>query len=178
MVLAFCLMLVLSACSLGSFGNPDQNEDVLVGDDPLSAGIDKNPSREAQARSAVIDFYNALNQGEYQKAAGQYGGPYDDLQYFNPDIYPSDKTSLLQAGCEFNGIMCLQVLDVLLVQENESREFVYEVSFSNPDGSLFVLGPCCGATEEEMPPLSKFTVHVVCEDEGACLVLDLPPFVP
>jgi len=33
--------------------------------------------------------------------------------------------------------------------------YVFQVKFNNPDGSLFILGPCCGASETGMPPVSQ-----------------------
>jgi len=177
-LLAFHIMLVLTGCDLGPSDKPVQMIDKPRGDAPLANRTEQKLSYEPQALSALFDFYDSLNQGAYEKAASLYGGTYDTLQYFNPEIDPMDNISLLQAGCEFNGIMCLQVLKATLMEENNPIEFVYEVSFSNQNGSLFVLGPCCGATEEEMPPVSEFTVKVICESKKNCFVLDLPPFVP
>jgi hypothetical protein len=36
----------------------------------------------------------------------------------------------------------------------------FTVEFTNDDGSLFVLGPCCGATEMEMSPKTQFVYTV------------------
>lgn len=176
--LAFCLMIFLTACNLVPFNDTGQETAGASEEDVLSTGIDQNVSNEAQARTAVVDIYNSLNQGDYDQAAGLYGGPYDVLQGYNPGIDPGDRAGLLSAGCEFNGLMCLKVLEMTLIHANEPHKFVFDVTFANPDGSLFILGPCCGATEEEMPPVSGFTVHVACEQEGTCQVLDLPPYVP
>jgi hypothetical protein len=46
------------------------------------------------------------------------------------------------------------------------------------DGSLFVLGPCCGANETEMPPVSQFEYKVTRDASGQFVVMDLPPYVP
>jgi hypothetical protein len=40
-----------------------------------------------------------------------------------------------------------------------------------------VLGPCCGATAEEMPPTSQFSVDVI-ERDGNYYVTSLPVFQP
>lgn len=176
MTLILILLIMLTACSPGLFDQPGQNESSPAPD--LTAELDQTASREAQARSTLVDFYDRLNQGDYDLATGLYGGSYEVLQGYNPGIDPGEKANLLEAGCQFNGLMCLPVMDVTLIEENEPREFVYTVAFTNPDGSQFVLGPCCGATEEEMPPVTLFDVHVTCEDGGPCLVLDLPPYVP
>ena len=172
----FFLLIILTACSPYSGALPGQENQIPA---QVSAAVPgQNPSREVEARSAVEDFYAALNQSAYDQAAGLYRGSYEALQGYNPDIDPGDQVSLLGAGCEFNGLMCLQVLDLSLIHENDSGEFIFEVEFANPDGSQFVLGPCCGATEEEMPPVTLFQVRVTCEQDSACRVLDLPPYVP
>ncbi len=164
-------ILILSACSLDVIAKPGVDE-------PVSEEPAQNMPGEAEARSAALAFYSALNQGAFDQAVRYYGGSYEGLEGYNPLIDPGDQAGLLKAGCEASGIMCLDVLEITLVQENEPGEYIYEVSFANPDGSLFILGPCCGATEEEMPPISAFTVHVVCDPDGICRVLDLPPYVP
>jgi hypothetical protein len=142
--------------------------------------IDPTPSEalELMALTALNEFTQSLNQGLYERAVALYGGSYEELAYFNPTIDPDDKAELLRAGCEFNGFMCLAILSSELVQVDNQQEFFFELEFANPDGSLFVLGPCCGADEETMPPVSVFTVQVSCDDEGLCQVLDLPPWVP
>lgn len=45
------------------------------------------------------------------------------------------------------------------------------------DGTLFVQGPCCGATETEEPPQSQFTFTVKKAD-NRFLVEELPVYVP
>jgi hypothetical protein len=70
------------------------------------------------------------------------------------------------------------VLSVTAIDSDPQQPVMFEVAYVNPDGSRFVLGPCCGATEEEMPPVDVFTVRVNCESDDRCQVLDLPPWVP
>ena len=126
----------------------------------------------------MVNFFTALNQGDYSQAAELYDGSYDVLQGYNPTLDPEDQAALLQAGCEFNGLMCLRVREVLSIQAGDPNDFFFEIEFANPDGSTFELGPCCGETEESMPPESVFIIGVRCLEDGTCLVLDLPPYVP
>lgn len=133
---------------------------------------------EEQAELALINFFTFLNQGKYDLAADLYGGPYEILRGYNPSLDEENKEGLLRAACERNGFMCLETLSTELMQAVDQGEFIFEVNYANPDGGEFVLGPCCGASEEEMPPKSMFAVHVKCEHDGTCLVLDLPPYVP
>jgi hypothetical protein len=130
------------------------------------------------AAQALKDFYALLHQGLYTQAAQLYGGSYEVLIGYTPTIDPTDEASLLQAGCEFNGLMCLPVLTATSVDDDAGQDFIFSVEYLNSDGTPFILGPCCGETEEVMPPVSTFTVHVRCETADVCQVLDLPPYVP
>ncbi len=51
------------------------------------------------------------------------------------------------------------------------------VRFLTPGGEVWTLGPCCGATEEEMPPVSEFTFTVRRTSNGS-RVQTLPVYVP
>ena len=130
-----------------------------------------------EARTSLIEFMLLLNTKEYEQAAQLYGGSYELMQTWNPDIAPSDHVQLWEHACEWNGLMCLEVRTATL-REQQGDTFVFQVEFSNPDGSLFVQGPCCGASEEEMPPVSQFEYLVGKTAEGTYLVLTLPPYVP
>jgi hypothetical protein len=133
---------------------------------------------ETRSGSTLTEFYNLLSQGKYDRAAELFGGSYEVLQGYNPEIDSSNGAALLEAGCKTNGFMCLPILDMRLFQINDQREFIYEVTFKNPDGSAFELGPCCGANEEMIPVISLFTIHVFCELQDVCHVMDLPPYAP
>ena len=145
--------------------------------DPSEKGIFDAPmSLEEQAQAILTDFYQLLNDGDYAQAAAEYGGSFDVLQRFNPEIDPDDKVSLLQAGCEINGLMCLPVLNATLIDSNEQGEFNFEVVYARPDGTPFVLLPCCGLVP--LPAVSEFTVQVICDADDTCQVQDLPPYAP
>jgi len=128
------------------------------------------------ARQALIDYFNALEKGDYAAAAALYGGSYENLQSMNPDIDPNDHSALLERGCTQNGLRCLPTRSVSLDEQVGDR-YVFLVEFSNPDGSLFVRGPCCGASEAEMPSVSQFGYTVV-NKAGDYLVQELPVYVP
>jgi hypothetical protein len=52
------------------------------------------------------------------------------------------------------------------------------VEFTNADGSLFVQGPCCGASEADWTPISQFEFVVVKVAGSQFVVLQLPPLMP
>lgn len=176
--LVLLCILFLCSCS-GMQVNPFNQEGVAAAvEESLEAEEGQMMALEMQAQAVLTEFYNAVNQGLFDRAVVLYGGSYEELAYFNPTIEPDDQVALLRAACEFNGFMCLPILDSTLVETHNEQNFVFEVTFANLDGSLFVLGPCCGADEETMPPVSEFNVQVRCENETSCQVLDLLPWAP
>lgn len=170
--------MILSGCGGGAIFEKNPQENALPQDTSPTLSVFVDDRLEANAELTLINFFTYLNQKNYHQASEVYGGPYDQLIGYNPSLSDEDKEGLLEAGCEYNGLMCLSVLSTRLINANSTDEYIFEVEFANPDGSLFVLGPCCGASEEEMPPVSTFNIRVRCESDGICKVLDLPPYVP
>ena len=135
------------------------------------------PSNASDAQETLVKFFELLNAKQYAEADLLYGGEYDQLQIFRSDADPSDHAALWSNACELAGLQCLKVRTALL-KNQQGNTYTFQVEFSNPDSSLFVLGPCCGADETEMPPVSQFEVHVKMTDDGTFRVLDLPPYTP
>lgn len=134
-------------------------------------------SEEAQAADTLSTFLRLLNEKNYADAALLYGGEYESLQVFNPEIDPADHVALWEWVCGKQSLQCLKPRSAVLVHE-EGGTYIFQVEFNNPDGSLFVLGPCCGANETEMPPVSQFEYTVMKDAEGKFLVMNPPPYVP
>jgi len=131
----------------------------------------------AEAHEVLVSFLTLLHAKKYAEAVPLYGGDYDSLLVFNPQIDPEDKIALWTWACDNQLLRCLEVR--LATFKNLSGDsYVFQVEFSNPDGSLFVLGPCCGANETEMPPVSQFEYTVSRNAEHRYVVMDLPPYVP
>jgi hypothetical protein len=133
--------------------------------------------RADDARQALVDFFDLLNRGEYAEADALYGGDYEALTSFNPALDPADHAALWQNGCRMNGLQCLTVRTATL-KDYHNGTYVFFVEFNSPDGSLFVRGPCCGATETEMPSESHFEYRVAETADGQFKVMDLPVYVP
>jgi hypothetical protein len=135
------------------------------------------PSTASEAHEALIQFFDLLNTKQYAEADLLYGGEYEQLQVFNPSPDPADHAALWSWSCEFAGLQCLKVRTATF-KVLQCDTYIFQVEFSNPDGSLFVLGPCCGADETEMPPVSQFEYRVSRGSDGQFRVIDLPPYVP
>jgi hypothetical protein len=114
------------------------------------------------ARQTLIDYFSALHNGDYAAAITRQA--YDEdyytwLRQNNPDIDPNDRAALMQAACTYQ-LVCREVKQVLRGEQSAENEFEFWVEFANEDGTLFVLGPCCGENETTMPPVSEFQFFV------------------
>ena len=135
------------------------------------------PATIGEAHQTLIRFFALLNEKNYTEADALYGGSYEGLQDNNPGVDPSDHVKLLENACEINGHQCL-LTSAVTFKSLEGDTYIFQVEFSNPDGSLFVRGPCCGANETDMPPVSQFEYKVMRNANGKFLVMELPPYVP
>lgn len=130
------------------------------------------------ARQSLVEFFSHLEEGNFVAAQELYGGSYEVLIGYNPSLDPDDHTALWRTACTVNGFQCLDVRTAVFNELTGEGEYIFTVEFSLPDETLFILGPCCGATETEMPPVSQFEYRVIEDADGNYVVLDLPVYVP
>lgn len=135
------------------------------------------PSTVGEAQNVLVNFLTLLNTKAYADSVSLYGGDYDQLHVFNPEIDPKDHAALWSWACDNHLLQCLQVRSTTL-EKVQGDSYIFQVQFNNPDGSLFVLGPCCGANATEMPPVSQFEFTVSRNAEHNYVVMNLPPYVP
>jgi hypothetical protein len=135
------------------------------------------PSTASEAHDVLIDFLTLLHTKNYAEAVSLYGGDYEALQVFNPEIDLDDRVVLWAWACDNQLLQCLEVRSATF-KELVGDSYIFQVEFSNSDGSLFVLGPCCGANETEMPPVSQFEFTVSRNANGRFVVMNTPPYVP
>jgi hypothetical protein len=129
------------------------------------------------ARQSLIAFFEQLSGGHYAEAARQYGGSYETLAGYNPDIDPNLHPALWQRGCQVNGLQCLPIRTATFIEQAANGEYRFAVEFNTPEGELFVLEACCGA-EPDAPPQTRFEYRVAKGGDGSFRVLDLPVYVP
>ena len=139
---------------------------------------DDESSEQAVARQTMANYFRALHDGAYALAVDLYGGSYEVMIDHNPGLDPADLPALFEAACTVNGAVCLETASIqpLAVKESVTGEYAFKITFQNQDGSLFVLGPCCGAPEGETH--SEFTFHVRKTSENHFQVMDLPVYQP
>ncbi len=129
-------------------------------------------------RPVLQAYFDALGAGNYADAALIYGGELEVLAGYNPDLDPADRAGLFERACTVNGFACsLQIGDILNVEQVSDLVVLYTLALQNPDGSMFELGPCCGADPAATPPQREFTFTVGLQD-GRLVVLELPVYVP
>jgi len=162
-----CLGLFAVGCQPGR-GQPD----------PDTVFPGQRAEEVTLAQEALVTFFDKLAAGRYADAVEYYGGDYDVLAGWNPDVEPNDYATLWRNGCSINGLNCLATRSVTAGGFTSKEEYLFSVEFSTREGERFVLGPCCGVTETEQPPQSLFDIRVVLGDDGRYRVIDLPPYTP
>jgi hypothetical protein len=130
------------------------------------------------AQQALTDFLNRLYDGNFEEAAELYGGTYETMLDQNPSLDPNDPIALLQNACTINGYECLKVKSVKLDRTISATEITFKVEFMNGDGTLFILGPCCGGNETDSPSQSAFIFKVIKNGDGKFQVMGMPPYIP
>lgn len=176
------MLIALSACGKEPTSTPS---DQLSNDNqsgahspPTNEAIQTAITTDGSAYSVLIQFFDHLHIGRYEKAASLYGGDYQLLIDQNPDTDPADYAALMRKACMYNGYQCLGVKIAGIERKPSPDEYVFGVQFQNEDRSVFVLGPCCGASETEQPPVSFFEIRVLKTADGKFRVLDMPPYMP
>ncbi len=141
-----------------------------------SAPID--PAQLQAARQVLQEYFDRLNAADYPGAAALFGGGYEPLTGMNPEIAPDAHAALFEAACTTNGYRCdLRIAAVSETYPMDADAFHFVIHLSNPDGSPFILGPCCGADPALTPPVKAFAYEVYRFGEQY-LVWDLPVYVP
>ncbi len=130
-----------------------------------------------QASAALQSYFQSLSEGRYADAVNLYGGSYEGLSGFNPDVSLQEHDRLFELGCTVNGLQCLKLNEILQSTKLDDDTYQFMVTFTGRDGQVFVLGPCCGADETQMPPVSQFT-YTVKRVDGRFKVMELPVYVP
>ena len=182
LVMIVAVLAVTSACGaepvpppldpLTDSGQPNISEISTLEKISTAAAID------GSAYNTLSQFFDHLHAGRYEEAVKLYGGSYQVMIEQNPTIDPSDYVALIRNACTVNGFQCLQLKVAGIEYKPSPNEYLFTVQFQNEDGSLFLLGPCCGAPETEQPPVSLFEVRVVQVADGEFRILDMPPYKP
>jgi hypothetical protein len=145
-ILFVCLVLVVGSCT-----GQTPVENLQPAKDDMTA-----------AQTELVAYFANLANGDYAAAASAMTDNPDFWEMAkanNPEVDPDDQAGLLQAVCQFQ-TLCMTVHDVVQAEQLAEDEYQFVVRFDAGGGEIFVLGPCCGADETEMPPVSEFAYQV------------------
>jgi hypothetical protein len=129
-----------------------------------------------RARNVLVRYFKLLHDGYYDEAVNLYADDYEVLAQWNPDVPANHYGQLLASACELQ-LRCMEVRRVVSSKAISASQFEFVVEFSNEDGTLFKRGPCCGATEKDMPTVTRFSYSVE-QRNGQMRVHGLPVYVP
>lgn len=113
-----------------------------------------------KAATTLTTFFDYLNKNEFDKAVS-LTDPNDTSFWDAVKIYAQDAKDMpgiLKNYCTATQT-CLQA-NVTKITPGANGEYKLAVQFLNKDGTTYIFGPCCGATEEEMPSVSTFDFTV------------------
>ena len=130
------------------------------------------------ARQVLVQYFSLLHDQRYDEAVHFYGGSYEVLQEWNPDMPSSDQAAMFQQACERNGLMCLEISNFISMEELPDG-YRFTVEFTTDEGELLVIGSCCDASDADaaVPRQSHFKFTVTDSGDGF-LVQELPVYVP
>lgn len=128
------------------------------------------PSQEQRAIDTLHNFFYFLNSGDYLQAAALYGGSYEQLREYNPDIQgnlddQAVQAQLLQRACEVNGFQCLTLRRFISInQPNEN--YIINIEFTAPQGGTYI-----HARNNQ-----SLYIYTVKQIAGQFMVMELPPY--
>ncbi len=158
------LVIALSGCDNFSVNENIDNDIEQQGRQNDSGKISSEQDESTKAEDALVSFFTHLENQDFEKALlfFELDDPVNDwegLESFSPLTEDRrSKANVLKNYCEATGT-CLEAR-VIETKKGNNDTYDLVIQFKNPDGSTFVLEPCCGATEEEMPAQDKFDFKV------------------
>lgn len=166
--LAVILSLVLVLADLGLTSQDSESKEEATTPDS-----EKSEEKHYQdPRQALDDFLTYLHEGQYEEAAELYGGDYEMLEEYNPNVNPQNRSELLARYCTINGGMCLEpkIMDLQTFSEDH---FTGTVRFFYSDGDVYKVGPFAG--EEGEPTIFEADYDVIKINDNY-KVMQLPPY--
>jgi hypothetical protein len=132
------------------------------------------------AENALISFFDHLDSQNFEKALELFelnhsADSWEGLEIFSLPEERDNRAQVLKNYCAATGT-CLKAMVIDTIKENEET-YNLLVQFKRADGSIFILGPCCGATEEEMPSQKEFNFKVK-KINNEFKVITTPIYVP
>ena len=167
-IMLFCLMAIFLVSKTNKTDQPQKtqvegNETVrpTAANEEIKPNILNTKEEQIAAQETLLTFFAYLKQAEFEKALEYFDlddSAWQDLANFSPDEVRGNRVKILENYCLAMGT-CLRA-EVLDIKNETVNEFQLLVQFINNDGNVYVYGPCCGATEAEMPSTKQFDFTV------------------
>ncbi len=142
------------------------------GDVTFSAQLKENSEEgpkdqeKEQAQETLLNFFNYVASDDFKNAVKIFY-PLDEndkynwdmiTQYRDPEKQNSSKEEELAYYCSAVGT-CLRA-ELLGFGKRAENDYIFTIQFREKDGSKYIFGPCCGATEEDEPSRTQFEYEV------------------
>jgi hypothetical protein len=86
------------------------------------------PSTASEAHDVLVNFLTLLHTKNYASAVPLYGGEYEQLQIFNPEIDSDDHAALWTWVCDHRLLQCLEVRSTTF-KELIGDMYIFQVEF-------------------------------------------------
>lgn len=179
--IVFVVLFLVSLVFTGCFNNT-KDEVTEPTTEKTTQPVQKNNAQDiATAQQVLIQFFQYLHEEKYEDAVALFD-PQDGLpdsweafEQYSPNTEKSDKAGLLKAYCNL-------VETCLPIQVKSSGDigtdiYQFTVQFIQDNGGVYVQGPCCGETEENMPSSDSFAYNVK-KIDGTFKVTTSPLYQP
>jgi hypothetical protein len=108
-------------------------------------------------------YFDALNKEDFDSVTRLYGGSYETLQGYNPNIDANNMIELMKSYCTINGGQIVNIDKIVSEEKKSEEEYIFKLTLKNKDGTPFQNG-------------KKYN-YTVKNIEGHFTVLDLPPYL-
>lgn len=112
----------------------------------------------------VQAYFNSLYDENYEKVATYYGGTYEELQGYHPQMNGNDHAALFEAYIEITGGQLVNIESIIKINEiRTNEEYSFELTFIDKKGTSFREGM-----------VYTYSVKKV---DGQYKVMELPPYL-
>lgn len=109
-------------------------------------------------------YFNSLYDENYDKVATYYGGTYEELQGYHPQMDNNDHAALFKAYIEITGGQLVKIESIININEiRTNEEYSFELTFIDKKGNSFREGM-----------VYTYSVKKV---DGRYKVMELPPYL-
>lgn len=119
------------------------------------------PDETKAAQQVLVDFFDLARRNKFDEASEFIqlnSDEWEVLASFSDGADTNDRVRLLEDYCSATGT-CMRI-KVLSSERLDNEVYRFVIQFMTAGGTLFELGPCCGAEDEELPSQKEFEYDV------------------